>query len=143
MHITTEAHEVVYDLEFLHKFAKIFPISPLTDFIDDYCRWFHLPLPEPEEEAVPDAPSEAVDGETKAKTSKKPKYGRRRAGMNARERRKARRLAEKEGALSEDLDQEERDELMASMTVSPAYDPSSPGRNFWTSCPSRSLHIAS
>jgi superkiller protein 3 len=44
-----------YDLDLLHKFAKTFPESPLTDFIDDYCRWFKLPLPEPEAEADTEA----------------------------------------------------------------------------------------
>lgn len=53
-----------------------------------------------------------------SKASKKARgYKRGKAGMNARERRKTRRLAGKEGVLAEDLDQEERDELVASTTV--------------------------
>jgi superkiller protein 3 len=111
----------VYDHDLLLKFAKAFPDSSLTDFIDDYCRWFHLPLPEPEGEAAEDAEPIDGDGEAKPKAPapKKGRGGKRgRAGLNARERRKARRLAEKDGVLSEDLDQEERDELVASMTVS-------------------------
>ena len=89
----------------------------MTDFIDDYCRWFKLPLPEPEEEeVVPKAPSrvneEAIKVMRKARGYKKGK-----AGMTARERRKTRRLAGKEGVLAEDLDREEKDELVASMTV--------------------------
>lgn len=38
--------------------------------------------------------------------------------MNARERRKARRVAGRDGALNEDIDQEERDNLVGAMTVS-------------------------
>jgi hypothetical protein len=142
----------VYDHDLLLKFAKTFPDSPLTDFIDDYCRWFHLPLPEPEGEAAEDA--ELIDGEGEAKPKapapKKSRGGKRgRAGLNARERRKARRLAEKDGALSEDLDQEERDELVASMTVSSRLAPwmlpkdADCRRNYWTSCQSPSLRIES
>ena len=99
---------IVYDIELLHNFAHIFPTSPLTDFIDDYCRWFQLPLPEPED----------VNTTTEAKQDKpKKSRWRKKPGQNARERRKTRRLAGKEGLLNEDLDQEERDELVAAMTV--------------------------
>ena len=110
-------HTQVYDLEFLHKFAMTFSSSPLTDFIDDYCRWFKLPLPEPDEElSISEAPVE-VSGESKS-TKKARGFKKVKAGMNARERRKTRRLAGKEGVLAEDLDREERDELVSSMTVS-------------------------
>lgn len=142
----------VYDHDLLLKFAKTFPESPLTDFIDDYCRWFHLPLPEPEGDEAEDA--EPIDGEDEAKPKapapKKGRGGKRgRAGLNARERRKARRLAEKDGALSEDLDQEERDELVASMTVSSRLAPwmlprkADCRRNYWISCQSPSSRIES
>jgi len=108
---------VVYDIELLHKYARAFPQSPLTDFIDDYCRWFHLPLPEPEEEETDGKP--APETEEKQKKSKNWRQNRRnKAALNARERRKARRLAGREGALAEDIDQEERDHLIAGMTVS-------------------------
>lgn len=88
----------------------------MTDFIDDYCRWFKLPLPEPEEESE-DAPS-AKPADEKEVKPKKRGFRKGKAGMNAKERRKARRLAGKEGALQEDVDQEERDELVGSMSVS-------------------------
>jgi superkiller protein 3 len=103
-------------LDLLHKFAKTFPESPLTDFIDDYCRWFKLPLPEPEDEPETEAGDEKVKEEKK--TKKKPSWWKKRKGPNAKERRKARRQAGKEGVLAEDLDQEEKEELIASMTVS-------------------------
>ncbi|OCF43903.1 superkiller protein 3 [Kwoniella heveanensis CBS 569] len=105
-----------YDIELLHKYAKTFPESKMTDFIDDYCRWFKLPLPDPDDEE--DKPgTQTADGEAAApKPVKKPKNRRQRAGMNARERRKARRAAGREGLLTEDLDQEERDELVSTMT---------------------------
>ena len=102
----------VYDIELLHKFARAFPQSSLTDFIDDYCRWFHLPLPEPEEES--EAKEEKVE-DPKLRKSKAFKRGK--AAMNARERRKARRVAGRDGALNEDMDQEERDNLVGAMTV--------------------------
>ncbi|WWC62437.1 uncharacterized protein I303_105033 [Kwoniella dejecticola CBS 10117] len=104
-----------YDIELLHKYAKSFPETKMTDFIDDYCRWFKLPLPEPEEE---EEVSPSVNGEETAaqKASKKPRNRKGRSGMNARERRKARRAAGKEGLLAEDLDQEEREELVSAMT---------------------------
>ena len=108
----------VYDLGFLHNFAKTFPTSPLTDFIDDYCRWFKLPLPEPEDDAPTASIPAGANGEI-TKATKKVRGYKGKAGMNARERRKTRRLAGKEGALAEDIDQEERDELVSSMTVSP------------------------
>ncbi|WVQ96835.1 hypothetical protein IAU59_003942 [Kwoniella sp. CBS 9459] len=107
---------LLYDVELLHKYAKTFPESKMTDFIDDYCRWFKLPLPEPDEEEET-AVSQTADGEAAApKPVKKAKNRRQRAGMNARERRKARRAAGREGLLTEDLDQEERDELVTTMT---------------------------
>lgn len=112
----------MYDLDLLHKFAKTFPESPLTDFIDDYCRWFKLPLPEPEEEVDGEAISEEKAKEKN--TNKKEKFQRWRKkskGPNARERRKDRRQAGKEGVLAEDLDQEEREELISSMAVSSAH----------------------
>jgi len=78
---------------------------------------FKLPLPEPEEEDTPpESPTKEEDGEKKVKY-RKPRRGKG-AHMNARERRKARRLAKQEGVLSEDVDEEEREELIASMTVS-------------------------
>lgn len=110
----------VYDLEFLHKYAKTFPDTPMTDFIDDYCRWFKLPLPEPEEEFTNEQESdEKVKAEKQSKKEKFQRWRKKKKGPNARERRKARRQAGKEGVLAEDLDQEERDELISSMTVRP------------------------
>lgn len=106
-----------YDLDLLHNFAKTFPESPLTDFIDDYCRWFKLPLPEPEAEAETETGEDKAAEEKKAKKGK-PSWWRKKKGPNAKERRKARRQAGKEGVLAEDLDQEEKEELIASMTVS-------------------------
>lgn len=106
-----------YDLDLLHKFAKTFPESLLTDFIDDYCRWFKLPLPEPEAEAETETGEDKSTEEKKAKKGK-PSWWRKKKGPNAKERRKARRQAGKEGVLAEDLDQEEKEELIASMTVS-------------------------
>ncbi|WVQ65903.1 uncharacterized protein L199_004081 [Kwoniella botswanensis] len=104
-----------YDIELLHKYAKAFPESRMTDFIDDYCRWFKLPLPEPEEEEETPQPANGEESFAQ-KANKKTKNRRGRNGMNARERRKARRAAGKEGVLSEDLDQEEREELVSGMT---------------------------
>ncbi|ORY31409.1 putative translation repressor [Naematelia encephala] len=103
-----------YDLDLLHRFAMTFPESSLTDFIDDYCRWFRLPLPLPEEEDV--APVSSETTEEKPKKEKKQRWRRNQRGQNAKERRKARRMAGKEGTLAEDVDREERDELVASMT---------------------------
>lgn len=90
----------------------------MTDFIDDYCRWFKLPPPEPEDE--PETEATAEDKAKEKKQTKKDKYQpwrKRSKGPNARERRKGRRQAGKEGAIAEDLDQEEREELISSMTV--------------------------
>jgi superkiller protein 3 len=109
--------QAAYDLDFLHKFAHNFPTSSLTDFIDDYCRLFKLPLPEPEEEETGRESPDKEHGEDKVKY-KRPGKGKKK-GVNARERRKARRLAKHEGSLAEDIDEEEREELIASMTVSP------------------------
>ncbi|WWC88759.1 uncharacterized protein L201_003672 [Kwoniella dendrophila CBS 6074] len=104
-----------YDIELLHKYAKAFPESKMTDFIDDYCRWFKLPLPEPEEEQEAAATANGEASASQPKNNKKYKNRKTRSGMNARERRKARRAAGKEGLLSEDLDQEEREELVSAM----------------------------
>lgn len=111
-YFSAPANRTVYDHEFLHKFAKAFPLSPLTDFIDDYCRWFRLPMPEPEDEplAAQDTPK---DDEKKKRVRTK----RGKAGPNARDRRKARRLAHKDATLAEDIEEEEKEELVASMTV--------------------------
>jgi superkiller protein 3 len=107
---------LVYDIDLLHKFAKTYPQAALTDFIDDYCRWFKLPLPEPEEEENSTPAIESGDAEArKVAAKKRPRRGK--AGLNARERRKTRRAAGKEGTLAEDVDQEERDELVGTMTV--------------------------
>jgi superkiller protein 3 len=112
--------DAVYELDILHQFAKTFPHSPFTDFIDDYCRFFKLPLPEPEE--VAESAGQAVDldenGQPKPKPKKRTHNAKHRSAMNARERRKTRRLAGKEGVLAEDVDTEEREELVSSMTVS-------------------------
>jgi superkiller protein 3 len=108
---------VDYDLNLLHKFAKTFPDSPLTDFIDDYCRWFKLPLPEPEDDGDNTAEEKAKE-EKSAKKEKFQRWRKKKKGPNAKERRKARRLAGKDGVLAEDLDQEEKEELISSMTVS-------------------------
>lgn len=102
----------------LHKFAKTFPDSPLTDFIDDYCRWFKLPLPEPEDEPETENGENQVKEEKTGKKEKAQRWRRKKKGPNAKERRKARRQAGKEGVLAEDLDQEEKEELVSSMTVS-------------------------
>ncbi|KAL7425055.1 Superkiller protein 3 [Cryptotrichosporon argae] len=106
---------IYYDLELLHKFAKTFPTAVLTDFIDDYCRWFKLPLPEPDEEPQETPAGAEGDGQPAGKP-KKQRWRKKTAAMNARERRKARRQAEREGQLAEDLDREEREELVAAMT---------------------------
>lgn len=90
----------------------------MTDFIDDYCRWFKLPLPEPEEPETAEAEDKAKE-EKKVKKEKSQRWRRKPKGPNAKERRKARRQAGKEGVLAEDLDQEEKEELISSMTVSP------------------------
>jgi superkiller protein 3 len=116
--IDQELTRTVYDLDFLHGFAKTFPDSPMTDFIDDYCRWFKLPPPEPEDE--PETEATAEEKAKDKKQIKKEKYQpwrKRSKGPNARERRKERRQAGKEGVIAEDLDQEEREELISSMTV--------------------------
>lgn len=113
-------NSTVYDLEFLHKYAKTFPDTAMTDFIDDYCRWFKLPLPEPEDDADVEAEKdEKAKAEKQSKKEKFQRWRKKKSGPNARERRKARRQAGKEGVLAEDLDQEERDELISSMTVCP------------------------
>lgn len=90
----------------------------MTDFIDDYCRWFKLPLPEPEEPETEEAEDKAKE-EKNVKKEKSQQWRRKPKGPNAKERRKARRQAGKEGVLAEDLDQEEKEELISSMTVSP------------------------
>lgn len=113
-----------YDIDLLHKFARAFPLSLLTDFIDDYCRWFKLPLPDPDEDTdgSPDAAAAAGVKDnsqvTPAKKDKRSRWHKKSKGLNARERRKARRIAGKDGALAEDIDQEEREELLGSMAVS-------------------------
>lgn len=108
-----------YDLDLLHKFAKTFPESAMTDFIDDYCRWFQLPLPEPEAEPETDVNAdEQSKAEKPSKKEKLQRWRKKKRGPNARERRKARRQAGKEGVLAENVDQEEREELISSMTAS-------------------------
>ena len=92
----------------------------MTDFIDDYCRWFKLPLPEPEEPET-EVAEDKVKEEKKVKKEKSQRWRRKPKGPNAKERRKARRQAGKEGVLAEDLDQEEKEELISSMTVSPCW----------------------
>lgn len=104
----------VYDHELLHKYAKTFPQAALTDFIDDYCRLFRLPLPAPEEEAGAELSKvKSDDSGDKKVRYRRPKKNK---GPNARERRRLRRLAQREGELSEDIDEEEREELISSMT---------------------------
>lgn len=61
--------------------------------------------------------STETNGDAGKASKRAGRYKKGKAGMNARERRKTRRVAGKEGILAEDLDQEERDELVASMTV--------------------------
>ncbi|WOO77688.1 Superkiller protein 3 [Vanrija pseudolonga] len=99
---------IFYDIDLLHKFANTFPESTLTDFIDDYCRLFKLPLPKPDDDAAA-----KEHGEEKNKHK-----GRRghKLKTNARARRKQRRMAGQKGELPEDVDEEEREELIASMT---------------------------
>ncbi|KAK4687772.1 superkiller protein 3, partial [Tremellales sp. Uapishka_1] len=113
----TDESTLFYDLDLLHKFTKAFPQSHLTDFIDDYCRWFKLPLPDPEEVPEP-AVEELLDdeGEVIQQPKKKAARAKNKAAMNAKERRKAKRLAGLIGGLAEDIDQEEREELVVSMT---------------------------
>lgn len=112
--------DVYYPLELLHQYPVLFSESPLTAFIDDYCRWFKLPLPEPDEDEDGEQETIGAPSDAKAKDSKdkKGKWWRKKKGMNAKERRKAKRTAGKEGTLTEDLEREERDELVATMTVS-------------------------
>lgn len=118
----TDQNDIYYPLDMLHQYAVLFPESSLTAFIDDYCRWFKLPLPEPDEEEDTEL-GEMKDGEgekarDKGTKDKKGKWWRKKKGTTARERRKMRRTAGKEGTLAEDLEGEEREELVASMTVS-------------------------
>ena len=87
----------------------------MADFIDDYCRWFHLALPQPEED---DSAPEFPVVKTAADKVKKRGRGKK---VNAKERRRLRRVAQRSGELSEDIDQEERDELVGSMTVYCAF----------------------
>lgn len=103
----------VYDHELLHKYAKTFPQAALTDFIDDYCRLFRLPLPAPEEDGGSELSTVKSDDSDKKVRYRRPKKNK---GPNARERRRLRRLAQREGELSEDIDEEEREELISSMT---------------------------
>lgn len=104
-----------YPLDLLHQYAVKFPDSHMGGFIDDYCRWFSLPPP-----PAGDEDGKKDDGVEKVEVQKR---GKKKAkGMNARERRKARRQAGQEGTLTEDVEAEERDELVASMTVSACHD---------------------
>lgn len=105
---------IAYDHDLLLKFARLFPNSSFTDFIDDYCRLFNLPLPEP------DAEQSAEPVESPGEKDKKVRYRRpnksKKAQENARARRKARREAKHSGELDENITEEEREELIASMT---------------------------
>ncbi|RXK41621.1 hypothetical protein M231_01120 [Tremella mesenterica] len=111
----TDQKDIFYDLEDLHKFVLAFPSTPLSDFTEDYCRWFHLPLPDADDEGDENPSSEALKDHSSIKKRKASRPGKTK-GPNARDRRKARRLAEKEGTLAEDVDQEEKEELIAEMT---------------------------
>lgn len=104
---------IMYDHDLLLRFAKVFPNSPFTDFIDDYCRLFHLSLPEPDEEEAP-APAAETPSDKKVRYRRPNKS--KQDAQNARARRKARREAMRSGELNEDLAEEEREELVASMT---------------------------
>lgn len=72
-----------------------------------------MPLPAPEEEVAVDAPAAKADDSEKKVSYRKPRKNK---GPNARERRRLRRLAQREGELSEDVDEEEREELISAMT---------------------------
>ena len=127
----TDAKDVYYPLDLLHLYATKYPESAMGEFIDDYCRWFGLPPPPADEDS---GEGRKVGGEgggdgeggkegstEDEKKKEKPtgkKYKKGKKGMNARERRKARRVAGQEGTLSEDVEAEERDELVSDMTVS-------------------------
>ncbi|BEI86438.1 hypothetical protein CcaverHIS002_0607250 [Cutaneotrichosporon cavernicola] len=103
---------IEYDHNLLLKFAKVFRDSAFTDFIDDYARLLKLPLPEPDEEQ----PTPAEDsGSDKKKKYRRPTKGQK-DRENARARRKARREAVRDGELVENLTEEEREELIATMT---------------------------
>lgn len=126
MHLSllTPLPKLVYDLDLLHKFAKTFPTSPFTDFIDDYCRWFKLALPEPDEDLSVVSKAAGGGEESGGAPTPKPKQAKkqrwkRRPGQTARDRRRARRVAVKQGELADDVDEEEKEELVASMTVGP------------------------
>lgn len=114
--------DIYYPLDFLHQYAGLFPESPLTAFVDDYCRWFRLPLPQPDEDED-GGPGGAVSADAETKESEKPKKEKkpkwyRKKGTNAKERRRLRRVAGQHGTLAEDVEGEEREELVGSMTVS-------------------------
>ncbi|WVO14451.1 hypothetical protein L204_102085 [Cryptococcus depauperatus] len=97
-----------YDLDYLHKYIKAFPDSFMAVFIEDYCRWYKRPLPETEEDLVMDVP---VDDESKKKQSKKSKGGN---GAWAKRRVKRERMSGNYAV--EDVEQEEREGLISSMT---------------------------
>ena len=94
-----------YDLVFLHQYAKTFPATPMAGFIEDYCRFFKLPwLPDEDEQPI-------------AGPSQKVKRGKKGKAPNARERRHMRRAAKRDLQIGDDRDAEEREELIADMTV--------------------------
>lgn len=105
-----------YDHELLLRFAKVFPNSPFTDFIDDYSRLHNLPLPEPDEEQPAPPSPEGASGDKEKKVKYRRPNRSKKDAQNARARRKARREALRAGELDENLAEEEREELIASMT---------------------------
>jgi superkiller protein 3 len=122
----TDAPDIYYPIDLLHQYASKYPESAMGEFVDDYCRWYGLSPPPSDEEAgatkAGEQGKEDNEGSTEevkkeAQKAKAKKWKKGKKGMNARERRKARRIAGQEGTLSEDVEAEERDELVADMTV--------------------------
>ena len=120
----TDSKDIYDPLDLLHQYAVKFPESPMGELIDDYCRWFKLAPPPAEDQGGVNGTEgkESIEDETGGKKekprTKSNRWKKGKKGMNARERRKARRVAGQEGTLSEDVEAEERDELVADMTVS-------------------------
>ncbi|WVQ72893.1 hypothetical protein IAR50_002454 [Cryptococcus sp. DSM 104548] len=96
---------VYYDIDLLHKYACAFPFSPIADFIDVYCRWFDRPPPEYEQEKD----NATLQERTSFQTHK--------GGKASRARRQARRVENAQGevkeAAGEDVEQEEREEMIS------------------------------
>ncbi|ODN74406.1 hypothetical protein L202_06809 [Cryptococcus amylolentus CBS 6039] len=103
-----DEESIYYDIDLLHKYACAFPFSPLADFIDIYCRWFKRPSPEYEQE------------KDNASLQERTQFKKHKGGKASRARRQVRR--EKEGqdegkvVVSEDVEQEEKEEMISLLT---------------------------